>query len=71
MVHIAFQLGIGKEPVIGYFDPDCAGDRFDSKSTSGSFLQLAGSSIWWKYSKQKLVELSKTEAEYLALTETW
>lgn len=68
--HLALQLVIGKEQLIGFSDSDWGGDSSDRKSTSGSLLQFAGSSIWWKCSKQKILALSTTEAEYLALTET-
>jgi len=54
----------------GYSDSDWAGDRDDSKSTSGYLFTLSGATICWKSRKQKLIALSSTEAEYIALTET-
>lgn len=62
-----FSLGDGN--LIAYSDADWGGDTADRKSTSGTLLQLAGSSILWKSSKQKSVALSTTEAEYLAISE--
>ena len=54
----------------GYSDSDWAGDKDDSKSTSGYLFTLAGATICWKSRKQKLIALSSTEAEYIGLTET-
>jgi len=54
----------------GYSDSDWAGDKDDSKSTSGYLFTLSGAAICWKSRKQKLIALSSTEAEYIALTET-
>ena len=53
----------------GYSDSDWAGDKDDSKSTSGYLFSLSRASICWKSRKQKLIALSSTEAEYIALTE--
>ena len=53
----------------GYSDSDWAGDKDDSKSTSGYLFSLSGASICWKSRKQQLIALSSTEAEYIALTE--
>lgn len=53
----------------GYSDSDWAGDKDDSKSTSGYLFSLSGAMICWKSRKQKLIAMSSTEAEYIALTE--
>ena len=58
-----------KSQLEGYSDSDWAGDKDDSKSTSGYLFTLSGASICWKSRKQKLIALSSTEAEYIALTE--
>jgi len=53
-----------------YSDSDFAGDVSTSRSTSGTFIKLAGGPVIWRSQLQKEVVLSSTEAEYLALTET-
>ena len=53
----------------GFCDSDWAGDKSDSKSTSGYLFKLSGAAICWKSRKQNLIALSSTEAEYIALTE--
>lgn len=55
--------------LIGYSDSDWAGDRNDSKSTSGYVFKLYGNTISWASRKQPTVSKSSTEAEYMALTE--
>lgn len=55
--------------LIGYSDSDWAGDRNDSKSTSGYVFKLYGNTISWASRKQPTVSKSSTEAEYIALTE--
>ncbi|XP_021992050.1 secreted RxLR effector protein 161-like [Helianthus annuus] len=51
----------------GYSDSDYAGDINDSKSTSGYVFHLGSGAIAWQSKKQKVVSLSSTEAEYIAL----
>ena len=53
----------------GFCDSDWAGDKDDSKSTSGYLFTLSGAAICWKSRKQNLIALSSTEAEYIALME--
>ena len=65
---LAFTMH-NESPLQGYSDSDWAGDRDDSKSTSGYLFSLCGAAICWKSRKQKLITLSSTEAEYIALME--
>uniref|UniRef100_A0A251TCA0 Putative copia protein n=1 Tax=Helianthus annuus TaxID=4232 RepID=A0A251TCA0_HELAN len=58
----------GKGELIGYSDSDYAGNIDDSKSTSGYVFQLGTGTIAWQSKKQKVVALSSTEAEYIALS---
>ena len=67
-LHLTFVKNVESQ-LEGYSDSDWAGDKDDSKSTSGYLFTLAGATICWKSRKQKLIALSSTEAEYIALTE--
>ena len=53
----------------GFSDSDWAGDTDDRKSTSGFVFLLSKGAISWQASKQKIVALSTTEAEYVACCE--
>ncbi len=55
----------------GYSDSDWAGDKDDCKSTTGFVFFAFGALVSWKSVKQRSVALSSTEAEYMALTETF
>ncbi|KAJ0522114.1 putative RNA-directed DNA polymerase [Helianthus annuus] len=57
-----------KGKLTGYSDSDYAGDTDDSKSTSGYIFHLGSGAIAWQSRKQKVVALSSTEAEYIALS---
>ena len=51
----------------GFSDADWAGDTSTRKSTSGYLFRLGKSTISWKSTRQSIVALSSTEAEYVAL----
>ncbi|XP_075102910.1 secreted RxLR effector protein 161-like [Nicotiana tabacum] len=51
----------------GFSDADFAGDKIDSKSTSGTCQLLGNALVSWHSKKQNCVTLSTTEAEYLAV----
>ena len=53
--------------LIGYSDADWAGDIDDRHSTTGNLFLMAGGPISWQSKKQKIVALSTSEAEYVAL----
>jgi hypothetical protein len=50
----------------GYADADWAGDKDDSKSTSGACQFLGRSLVCWPSKKQNCISLSTVEAEYVA-----
>ncbi|XP_019241696.1 PREDICTED: uncharacterized protein LOC109221683 [Nicotiana attenuata] len=50
----------------GFLDADLAGDKEDTKSTSGTCQLLGKALISWNSKKQGSVALSTTEAEYIA-----
>ena len=54
--------------LIGYSDSDYASNIEDRKSTSGYLFKYGNCVISWHSSKQKIVSLSSTESEYIALT---
>ena len=53
---------------VGYSDADWAGDKDDSKSTSGYLFQVARGPVSWRSKKQDTVALSTAEAKYVALS---
>ena len=53
----------------GYTDSDYNGDLDQRRSTSGMVFTAGGNSISWRSSLQKVVALSTTEAEYIALSD--
>jgi hypothetical protein len=53
----------------GYVDSDLAGDVDTRKSTTGYVYTLGGTTVSWVSRLQKIVALSTTEAEYVAVTE--
>lgn len=53
----------------GFVDSDHAGDRDGSKSTTGYVYTVGGTAVSWISKLQKVVALSTTEAEYIAVTE--
>ena len=53
----------------GYVDADMAGDVDNRKSTTGYVHTLGGTAVSWVSKLQKIVALSTTEAEYVAVTE--
>jgi hypothetical protein len=56
------------QSLISFSDSDWAADRIDRKSTSGFCISLFGCPISWGCQKQKIVALSTTEAEYIAMS---
>ena len=60
-----YQRGDGVH-LVGYTDSDWAGCVSDRKSTSGCCFGLGSAVVSWFSWKQKLVDLSLAEAEYMA-----
>uniref|UniRef100_A0A251UJX2 Putative ribonuclease H-like domain-containing protein n=1 Tax=Helianthus annuus TaxID=4232 RepID=A0A251UJX2_HELAN len=58
-----------KGKLVGFSDSDYAGSIDDSKSTSGYVFHLGSGAVAWQSKKQKVVALSSTEAEYIALSQ--
>lgn len=54
---------------VGYSDSDWSGDEDTSRSTSGYVFMCNRGAISWRSRRQKLVALSSTEAEYIALSD--
>ncbi|PON98661.1 hypothetical protein TorRG33x02_055610 [Trema orientale] len=53
----------------GYVDADMASDVDGRKSTTGYVFILGGTAVRWVSKLQKIVALSTTETEYVAVTE--
>ena len=53
----------------GYVDADFASDIDSRKSTTGFVFTLGSIAISWASNLQKIITLSTTEAEYVAVTE--
>ena len=53
--------------LVGFTDSDYAGDVEERKSTSGYVFKIGECIISWNSSRQKIVSLSSTEAEYISL----
>jgi len=60
--------GLSNESLVAYSDSDWGQDHEHCKSTTGYFTMLAQGITSWLSCKQKLVALSSTEAEYMALS---
>ncbi|CAN0507162.1 unnamed protein product, partial [Discosporangium mesarthrocarpum] len=59
----------GTMQLCAYEDSSYAGDEGDRRSVSGGAVMFAGAAIAWFSRTQKVVPLSSTEAEYMALGE--
>lgn len=59
----------GEFVIKGYCDSDYGADQDKSRSTSGIVFTVGGNVVSWKSSLQRVVALSTTEAEFMALTE--
>ncbi|XP_031259661.1 secreted RxLR effector protein 161-like [Pistacia vera] len=53
--------------LVGFVDADFAGDKDTRKSTTAYFFTLGGNCISWKSQLQRIVALSSTESEYIAV----
>ncbi|KAL5761263.1 hypothetical protein ACOSQ2_020101 [Xanthoceras sorbifolium] len=59
----------GDTTLTGYVDADLAGNVDIRKSTTGYVYTLGGTAVSWVSQLQKILALSTTEAEYVAVTE--
>ena len=62
-------FGRGDLNLQGYVDSDLGGDVDTRRSTTGYVYTFGGTAVSWVSQLQKLVALSTTEAEYVAITE--
>jgi hypothetical protein len=60
--------GRDTEGVKGFVDSDWGENRDDRHSISGYAFTINGGAVTWSSKKQRVVALSSTEAEYIALT---
>jgi hypothetical protein len=61
--------GKAKHEVLAYSDSDWAQDPTSRRSITGNFCLIAKGPISWLSRRQKIVALSSTEAEYMALSD--
>jgi len=61
--------GLSNKLLVAYSDSDWSQDHEYCKSTTGYITMLAQGITSWLSHKQKLVALSSTEAEYMALSD--
>ena len=67
--NLGLSFGRSNDPLIGYCDADYAGDLQSRRSTSGFVFLHLGGPISWASRRQPCVELSTTEAEFVAAAE--
>ena len=65
------MYGKDSSELIGFCDSDYGGDLDNRKSTSGFVFTLGGSTVSWQSSLQDVDALSTTEAEYIAVAESF
>lgn len=68
-INMVYTRDESADILIGYADSDWAGDKNDSKSTSGYVFKIFGNTVSWASRKQDVVAQSSAEAEYKALAE--
>ena len=65
----ALCFGTNDLSLQGFVDADHAGDMDTGRSTTGYVFTFSGAAVSWMSQLQKVVALSTTEAEYMAITE--
>ena len=65
-VGILYSRDANAGQLVGYADSDYSGDLDGRRSTTGYIFTLSGSPISWNSTLQSSVDLSTTEAEYMA-----
>lgn len=66
---IVFEQTYGASSIAGFVDSDYVRDLNKRRSTTGYVFILASGSILWRSMLQATSTLSRTEEEYIALTE--
>ena len=61
--------GDSDKGLISYTDSDWASDKITRKSQTGYFFMIASAIFSWQSKVQKIIALSSTEAEYMALSD--
>ena len=68
-INKCLYFGKGELKVQGYVDADFGGEVNNRKSTTGCVFTVGNTAVSWMSQLQKIVALSTTEAEYVAVTE--
>jgi hypothetical protein len=61
--------GLSPQDVVGYCDADWAADLEDRRSTTGFVFMMGGGATSWSSKREPTIDLSTTEAEYMASTQ--
>jgi len=67
-VDLSLQYSAGDSQLVGYSDVDFANDLDTRHSVTGNVFLMSNRAVSWLSSRQTIVALSTTEAEYVALT---
>ncbi|CAO2827530.1 unnamed protein product [Amaranthus hypochondriacus] len=68
-INKCLYFGKGELKIQGYVDADFGGEVDNRKSTTGYVFTVGNTAVSWMSQLQKIVALSTTEAEYVAVTE--
>ena len=66
---MALVLNLQSSTLVSFADDNWGSDTVDRKSTSGIVMFIGGCPVVWKMSKQSVVALSSSEAEFVAARE--
>lgn len=69
-VKCALKIKMDLNPsMMWYCDADWTGDREDKNATTGVLLQYRGAALSWRRSKQGIVAIFTTEADFVSLSD--
>ena len=69
--NVCLKFGKDSSGLTGYCDSDYAGDLDARKSILGNVFTMGVTAVSWQSSLQDVIAMSTTEAEYIAITESF